>query len=364
MAQPNKYRRCMVMAGGGFRFGIYLGMYAAARAAGRAPDLLLASCGGAIAAAAIASLPDDAQRKEWLSSPEMYRFWCELKSSQQAGILRTLAQAARRKLSMKHAATVPNLFQDYLFETPTQIPLPPASSAMPDLAVAIIGGKLLFSEHEVGQARGRRKLFAETIFCEHRAAALLQGMSCSLGAPRWGEHAVSDQLLTDVGMPLGAAARISISDMFYFRCHRHDTEDYIGGVLDLFPIEVARRLADEVMIEFKQAFDQTFAIPAWRAVLGLDGNQRLRYVNGQFADVRVDTSDLSLALARQSVRKKLDWRRNRVGLAMPGKYDTFVRHMDDQWQYGYQRGIEACNRTAPYDESSMRRVGRHNKGCQ
>jgi hypothetical protein len=52
------YKRCMVMGGGGFRFGIYIGMYAALRQAGKAPDVLLASCGGAIAAAIIHNLPD------------------------------------------------------------------------------------------------------------------------------------------------------------------------------------------------------------------------------------------------------------------------------------------------------------------
>ena len=70
-----KYQRCMVFAGGGFRLGIYLGMYAAARDAGRAPDLLLATCGGAVAAPLVQALPDDAQRKAWLSSPQMYQFW-------------------------------------------------------------------------------------------------------------------------------------------------------------------------------------------------------------------------------------------------------------------------------------------------
>ena len=58
----------MVLSGGGFRFGIYLGMYAAARDAGRAPDLVLASCGGAIAAAVIHTLPDPAAQKAWLAS--------------------------------------------------------------------------------------------------------------------------------------------------------------------------------------------------------------------------------------------------------------------------------------------------------
>ena len=70
-----RYQQCMVMAGGGFRFGIYLGLYAAARDAGQAPDLVLASCGGAIAAALIHREPDVARQKAWLASPEMYNFW-------------------------------------------------------------------------------------------------------------------------------------------------------------------------------------------------------------------------------------------------------------------------------------------------
>lgn len=362
MNPTQKYQRCMVMSGGGFRFGIYLGMYAAACECGRAPDLLLASCGSAIAANIISSLPDDAQRKAWLSSPEMYRFWGELKSVQHAGILSTLARAAKRKLSRRNAAQIPDLFGDYLFEVPPHFPQPPMPVGQPAVAVAIVGGKLLYREQEVGQPRGRRKLFAETLFCNSRSAALLTGMTSPLSDPRWGDHAVADTLLTDVDTPIHIAARISISDMFYFPCHPHGGEHYIGGVVDLFPLEVARRLAEEVMIEFKQSFDQMFSIPAWRAVLGLDGNQRLRYVNGQPVDIRVDTSDVTFALAQQSAQKKLDWRGNRIRLIMPESYETYVQYMDAQWQYGYARGLEACSQPAPRTESAMRRVDRYNKG--
>lgn len=351
------------MAGGGFRFGIYLGMYAAACESGRPPDLLLASCGSAIAASIIASLPDDGQRKSWLNSPEMYHFWGQLKSSSQGSILRTLAQAAKRKFSKKNVATIPDLFHDYLFEVPEKLPSPPNLSSEPQIAVAIIGGKLLFTENEVGQVRGQRKLFAETVFCDQRAASLLDGMTSPLADPRWGEHAISAQLLTDVQTPHTVAARISIADMFYFRCYTHAGENYIGGVLDLFPIELARRLADEVMIEFKQGFDQTFSIPAWRSVLGVDGNARLKYVNGQAVNYRIDTSDITFALAKQSAQKKLDWRNNRINLIMPETYEAYVQVMDAQWQYGYERGMEAFQRQQPYEEKLIRSVDRYSKGC-
>lgn len=357
MTHAIPYQRCLVMAGGGFRFGIYLGMYAAARQAGCAPDLLLASCGGSIAATIIHQLPDDAARRAWLTSRDMYRFWCELRSAQHTGMAGTLLRAARRKLSPARAPVVPDLFGDYLFEIPPALPFPPQAGT-PEVDVAIIGGRLLFGPGDVGQPRGARKLFAETVFCGPRAAALLDGMRSPLSDPRWGEHAVADTLQTDSGVPLAVAARLSIADMVYFRCQHHAGHDYIGGVLDLFPVEIARRLAGHVAMEYKEAFDQAFAIPAWRAVLGLDGNERLRYANSHPADVRIDASDVSRVLARQQMQKKLDWRRNRIRLVMPRDYATFVQHMNDQWQYGYERGMEAYTRP-PGPLPAFRASNRH-----
>jgi predicted acylesterase/phospholipase RssA len=352
----------MVLAGGGFRFGLYLGMYAAARETGNAPDVVLASCGGAIAASMIGATADVAEQKALLEAPEMYRFWQQIKSARSAGILRAIGNAARRKFSRRPAPVVPDLFTDYLFEVPPLLPLP-ATQGNPDVSIAIVGGKLLFDEAQVGQARAARKLFAETVFCDERGAALLQGMRSPFGDARWGDHAVAEHLLLETGTPSGVAARISIADMFYFRCVEHASGHYIGGVVDLFPIELARALADRVMIEFKQSFDQTYSIPAWRSVLGLDGNLRLRQVNGQPVDFRFDTSDISDALATQTTSKKLDWLHNRIGIAIPATYELYRQYMRAQWQYGYERAMEAFRRREPYRESVMRQVDRHSRGC-
>ena len=53
----------MVMAGGGFRFSICVGMHAAVCDVGQVPDVVLASCGGAIAAALNHREPDPVQQK-------------------------------------------------------------------------------------------------------------------------------------------------------------------------------------------------------------------------------------------------------------------------------------------------------------
>ncbi len=351
----------MVMAGGSFRFAYYLGMYSAAVEAGKAPDLILASCGGAIAAAVIQSLPDDAARKDWISSPEMYAFLCALQSTPKAALGRSFIHALGRRWRKRPAARIPDLFDDYFFDIPARLPLPPANPN-PTVDVAIVGGKILFGRDEVGQVRGNRKLYAETIFCNQRGADLLAGMDAPMGDARWGDSAIAAHLETDTGMALADAARISISDMYYFPCHAVGSHHYTGGVIDLFPIELAHRMARSVVIEMKAPFSQPLAIPALRAVLGIDGNDRLRHVHGQHADTWVDTSDVEVVLASIGMQKRLCWRENRIRLVMPATQAQFARDVETQWEYGYQRGKEAFQAERLNHKEHMRLATRHNRG--
>jgi predicted acylesterase/phospholipase RssA len=362
-SSDRKYQQCMVFSGGGFRFGIYLGMYAAACDAGQAPDVVLASCGGAIAAAVIHTLPDPAAQRAWLASPEMHRFWSGFTPAPAATIHRTLLDVASRAINQRSAPRVPDLFGNYLFELPPLPQLPsPTAPLGPD--VALVGSKLLYTPTEVGQPRGRRKLFEQTVFCGPRAAQLLHGTPAPLGAVEWGgrgNSAVAPLVATDTTVPLDQAARISVSDMYYFTCHPHGGAHYMGGVVDLFPIEMAHQLADRVVIEFKSPFEQMTSVPAWRAVLGTDANQRLRHVHAQHADVWIDASDIEHALAKPYPRKVLAWRENRVRLEAPPSYDVFVRHMEEHWNWGYARACEAFARDNPSGQHGMRLVNKYNR---
>lgn len=352
----------MVMAGGGFRFGIYLGMYAAACEAGQTPDVVLASCGGSIAAALIHREPDVARQRAWLASPEMYNFWTGITPAPSATIHRVLLAVAHRAMDPRPAPKVPDLFNHYLHALPPlpALPTPDAAQRLgPD--VVLVGSRLLYSPADVGQPRGQRKLFAQTVFCQARAAHLVDGMPAPLGGSEWGNSAVAPLVATDTSMPLDMAARISVSDMYYFACHPRGDSHYMGGVVDLFPIELAHRLAHRVVMEFKAPFDQLMSVPAWRAVLGTDANQRLRQVHAQHADAWIDTSDIMQALDKPYMRNVLDWRKNRVRLEHTPSYAEFVQHMDDHWNYGYARGREAFARGASGSQEGMRLVTRYNR---
>jgi predicted acylesterase/phospholipase RssA len=356
-----QFEHCMVMAGGGFCFGYYLGMYEAARQAGKTPDILLASCGGSIAAALINSLPDDAARREWIASPEMHRFWLGVQSSPRASIVSALWHAWKRKLFGRGAPLIPDLFDDYFFEIPPSLPLPPPATATSETTpVAILGGRLLFGREDVGQPRRGRKLFVETLFCGERAAQLLDGMVSPFADAAWGQHAIAPQVDIDTKMALADAVRISISDMFYFPCLSVNGQSYTGGMVDLFPLEAARRLARTVTMEFKAPFDQFYAIPAWQAVLGIDGNRRLKQVHSEPVDHWVDTSDVFLELKGKQVEKKVVWHKNRFSMVTPASYDAFRRQIDAHWQYGYERGREAFAPKADSGQRKMRFVTQFN----
>ncbi|MES2889419.1 MAG: patatin-like phospholipase family protein [Pseudomonadota bacterium] len=360
MGPPQHYKRCLVMAGGGFRLGIYLGMHAAACEAGRAPEVVLASCGGAIAAALVHSVTDPLAQKAWLASPEMHRFWCSIRPAAGAAIHRALWGAARRALTRQPAPRIPDVFTDHLFELPQGLPALPAPGQPTGPDVALVGSRLLFTEAEVGQLRGTRKLFEEVVFCGPRAAGLLQGMPSPFNHPRWGNTAVAPEVAVDTAMPLDEAVRVSVTDMYYFTSHRRGAQHYLGGVVDLFPIEVAHRLAEEVAIEFKAPFDQGASVPAWRAVLGVDANQRLRHVHAQRADVWIDSSDVGTVLGGQRFRREFAWRQNRLRLAPPTDYAQYVSHIEAQWRYGHQRAREAYARAATAPRPSMRLANRFN----
>jgi hypothetical protein len=340
MDQAEKYQSCMILSGGGFRYSYYLGMYAAVAKMDKAPDLLLGSCGGAIAAAIIQGLPDDKLRKQWITSQTMYDFWCGFKANQKAKFTRALWNSLKRKFNSQPAPVIPDLFNDYLFEIEQYVPLPTLKSSQPDIAVAIIAGKLLYSETDIGKSRYKQKLFKEIFFCDKRSEALLIGTHSSMAKD---ENAIDAELLFDTQMPIDEAARASVSDMFYFRCHHYQSQHYIGGAINLLPIEIAKQLAHKVIAEKKCPYDKHFAVPALRAVFGVDGDQRLDHVFSQPADLWIDTSDMQAALKSARIQKKLNWRQNRMELVAPANYADYVRMVEAQWQYGYDRAMHAIN---------------------
>ena len=67
------YERVLLFSGGSTRFGYYLGSYAALCEFGLPPDLILASCGGSLAALLVDIAPDPKELRDLSQSRALYQ---------------------------------------------------------------------------------------------------------------------------------------------------------------------------------------------------------------------------------------------------------------------------------------------------
>ena len=204
------------MSGGGSRFGYYLGWYSAAQQLNQQPDLILASCGGAIAAGLIACSESSEQALELLMSKKMYQMQQRFIPHQAINSYLQLAQAIRRFVCsyLPCQAKTIDLHKSALFEISGDEPLFPFQAinhkTNPD--IAIVGAKLRALKHS----------FEQTLFCNERTALLTQGMKLPKKSPF-----IETKLFTQTQCPLQQAIAISMADIFYLPPHQWHSEHYI-----------------------------------------------------------------------------------------------------------------------------------------
>ncbi len=346
MNNRQKFKRCLILSGGGSRFAYYLGIHAAAEHCHQAPDLLLASCGGAIAGAIIQGLPNSAERKQWVLSRAMYHYLQRLQVAPEVRLypqlLRALARYLASYTNREGVARIPDLYADYLVDVSPAIPLPPHAIDGPTLA--IVGGRLLYQRSDSGRLRNGQPLFSEVIFANQTIRALLEGVLSPISGAYGSGSVILPMLEVMSDVPVADAVRISLADIFYAQCQRYGLHHYCGGVIDLYPLELARTLATEIAMELKPPFNRQLANPALRAVFGFDGNARLRHVHAQATEVRIDTSDMAYVIAA-SVNKRIQLLANRIVFSSCS-YPEYVATVEAQWQYGFSRGLEGYRRAA------------------
>jgi hypothetical protein len=345
MGEPEKFRRCMVMGGGGGRLAAYLGMHAAACDAGLAPDLVIGTCGGALAAALVHTEPDPARRLAWMAGPEMYRFWSGFRAAPGATLSATLAAAVARWLDPRCAPRLPQVHAQALFDAPTRWPQLAWRASGDTPEAVLLGARVLYNAADTGQPRAGRRLFQQVAFCRPGLAARLGGGTAPPGGPDWPGSAVAADLAVRSDVALTDAVRISFTDMIYLPAAPLNDEHFIGGVVDLVPVELASRWAHQVWIERKAAATWTLA-PAWRHVLGIDADRRLQAVDRTPVALRIDTRRLAQALPRQVLDKRVQWRANRLQLQACTSEADYRQLVQAQWNEGH-RLVQAALNQAP-----------------
>ncbi|WP_279117789.1 patatin-like phospholipase family protein [Fusobacterium varium] len=341
MEKLQKYKRAVVFSGGGSRFAVYGGIFSAMKDMGYEPDLIIGSCGGAMAASIINSFETTNEIKEYMKSLELYNFINSLKLTKEKMLYRIGIDCKLRELRKK--LYIENIFDKYLVDIPENLEnyLPTLNKEKnSSVKVVIIGSKILFNKSEIGKVCKNRKLYKEIIFTDKKTEKLLKEDELKIKSNVLLKSAIMKkaEIVTDI--PLLKAARISISDMFYTKPVSHNEEYFAGGAVNLVPIELAKTLADEVALELKQEYDR-IEDSSVKSVLGYSGNERLREVNDSYGDYWIDTSDIPSKLKGHYVTAKVNLFKLQVELSVPHEYEKFKNDIEIQWNYGYERGKEA-----------------------
>ncbi|MEJ5088679.1 patatin-like phospholipase family protein [Sphingobacterium faecium] len=346
MMAKKEFERAIVFSGGGTRFALYTGMYAALVDMNMSPDLIVASCGGAIAAAVIQTFPQVNEQKEYLKSKEFYDFVAQIKLTNHKSIFKIGYYSLLKTFNKEHAPYIEDVLDRYLVEMPQDLTvlLPKLKQQQNNNPkIIVVGSKMLFTPLEVLFKRGDRKLYQKVLFTDVETAKKIAADQIEIESENYLHSAVSKEILIESSVPLHQAVRISISDMFYVAPVEIGQNYYAGGAIDLVPIELAQYLADHTFIERKQSYKPVEEALV-RAVLGFSGNERLREVEVQHADYWIDTRDAPQILKRHYCAKYVDWFKGEIVVKRPDTIEHYQDDIERQWQYGYQKTLESLKR--------------------
>jgi len=343
IGEAKPYRRCLVMAGGGGRLGVHLGLHAAACEAGCAPDVLVGTCGGALVAALVHAEPDPARRLAWLAGPQMLAFWRAVRARPGASPAGALRGLVGRAFDRRLAPRVPDLDGAALYDVAGDWPALAWRAGGPD--VVLLGARLLYAPADVGTPRAGRALFETVALGSARAVEALRGADAATGQAASPGSAIAPRVaaIDDAAATLAEAVRISLTDMVYLPPAAALGARWLGGAVDLMPVELASRLAPRVWIDRKDPIPPWTMAPAWRAVLGVDGARRQRAVDAAPVALRSDHRGLARALPAPLLRRGLGRVDGRwaLTLAAGAGADDYRRLVHAQFEEGRRRARAA-----------------------
>lgn len=367
MTTPQKpHRTALVFSGGGLRFGYYFGVYQAFCEIKGVPDVILASCGGALAVGILELAPDPKDAYALLCSRACYEMHMRFYGVRPKHRHEHILPAIKRWFAMHHhnrrpsrshrplyQADIDELTQGALYAiagepdkafwqsqalmnelgklTKSSAKSPAQNTTnYPPIKSLIILSRLVAHPHQQGYQ------WQELLRPSPAFGTLPDSLTSLSSALHPYNPERIHQDIMPMPMPLDVAVRASINDMYYLTPIKWHSDTLFGGVLDLTPLEIADRLADEIFIDDKPMYDRYLAQPAILSAFGFVANDRLTAVKNQYRQAHW----LPLADSRQHttpiLSKEYRYTEGYIKEIRPS-FESFVDIVHAQWQYGYDR---------------------------
>lgn len=354
------FKRAIIFSGEGTDFTCHIGMYDAAVEAGLAPDLIIGTSGGSIAALIISTYPDRLERNKFIASSRLHEMLLSIQIEHPRVLLESGRALRWRIRGIGLAPHPPDIFTRPIASIPGNFGLTesdhPFEVNPKGPKVLLVAGELHFDTSK--GLRSSQKLFTETWFTDPDTARYIPADMPTIGTV-YPNSAVCPlgQTVTDV--KLSEAMMASIAEPHVFLPVTVGGKTYTGGVINLHAIELAGRLAEEVITP-KMGHHSRVATNVIHSVFEYEPNQRMDAVNQFPVKYRVDFSDATPALKGNSfwfsakfvnneseVQSVLsgDYKKDRAYLIpryrivdnVPASFEEYQKKINAQWQYGYDR---------------------------
>jgi len=334
------FERAILFTGQATDWVMHIGVYDAAVECGYPPDVIIATSGGSLAAAVVAAYPDRAVRLATMRT-EMFHRQLLAPTLARTRVLPIVGksfawQARSRGLDFRP----PNLFAPAVFDVPQplapdELTLPfPTGPARP--RVVIIAGRVEPAFFQPGQGD---KYFTEAWFTDRDTARHLAGRRSVIGTA-FPDSYVRPCVHLPGEVPLNAAVRASMAEPYMVSPARIGDEYYVGGGINLWPVELGRTLARRVMAARDPALGILKELGSTSA-FGYRQRLRHREVEAMPLDVSVDLLD-SPGPGDFSFWPEVHGLRLTNGV--PTDPAEFQRKVFGLYNYGYERGRAAFAR--------------------
>lgn len=330
-AEAKRFKRALIIAGGGISPALSLGVLRGMEEAGVMPYVVITTCGASLGAAIYNSYLNAPDSLAYAMSPSFHQGLRQIRINN--GSLLDISD--KFSSIQKNLGLVPDFFNGYILDLPASMKMDLANTQFNSSnhrpRIVMVAAKALFGRESVGGPRPA-KMFTETFFTDADTAQALKGFKSPLAKLSPSYVTAETQVITS--KTTEEAMRASVSDPYLINPAVLDGSYYFTGAVDLFPVELAQYLADEVIVTYPVslfdgpmdvAFSTAFGYTQTYRTLQVLQDKTVKWIDMAGADsLKFDPSPVVLTIA------------NRI----PSNLAEYQRGLLAQYEFGRTRTLE------------------------
>lgn len=333
--EAKPFRRALIISGGGILPGLGMGYIAGAEEMNWKPDLIIATCGASLPTVLYDRFKDVGQSLEYMKSETYYKALSRIRVHTSS----LLKLQDKFSFLREQPELIPDFFSDYALYIPTYFHEILANNNFKAEAnksrVIVLSARAHFHKQDIGKAKADFMKYTQVYMTDNETAKLLKGFESPI-EKNYPESFLETKTETMTYMSSEVAMRASVSDPILMEPLLYGTDYYFTGASDLYPIELAYFLADQVVATYPMGLMSDFEELAFKSAFGFSQRQRALDVIKDASVTWVDQTDMPEGLSFDPYPNFLF-----LNSGLPTDLETYQEGVDRQFELGRSRMIEA-----------------------